>query len=473
MSFTDDEDDGSGRTAVRSDPLLGVMLGDYRVLERIGEGAMGVVYRGEHPVIGRPVAIKLLKPEFSEDPDHVRRFLEEARSVSAARHPGIIDVFSFGQLPGGRPWLVMELLEGESLETLLKDAGRLAPADAVALFIPMLQALSAAHAAGVIHRDLKPANIFIVRLADGTTFPKLLDFGLARRGAVGGLVRQTSIAGTPLYIAPEQARGDLVGPQTDLYSFGCIAWEVLTGTPPFNASNLSALLDAHASLAPGPLRPLVGSIPPELERLVLQLLEKDPAARPASAKDVRERLERLQAKLRSSQASTRVLPAQRAAVVRASGPRPKLDDTPARATQIEPVVASKTPLVAGIAVAVVALAVAAGVVLTREQPVPPPAPVEPVQVTPPVVDVPEPVDPPDTPSLAPGPIEPAKPRRRMKDVKRKREELLRRVQALPDSLRRAAETQLDDAGECRRAPDACWTELVDIEATFFPKAGGP
>ncbi|MFO0598154.1 MAG: serine/threonine-protein kinase [Myxococcaceae bacterium] len=274
------------------DPLIGQMLGEYRVLSRLGEGGMGLVYRGEQPVIGRAVAIKVLRKEFAADPNHARRFADEARAVSVARHPGIIDIFTFGNLPSGEPYLVMELLEGQPLDQLLLENGRMTVAQVIDLLLPVLSALSAAHTAGIIHRDLKPANIFVVKLQDGTTFPKLLDFGLARRGVAGGKrVDQTSIGGTPLYIAPEQARGEPVSPQTDLYSLGCVIYELLIGRPPFFEGSLHVLLDAHASLAPLPLRALRAELPRSIERLVEELLAKDPADRPASALDVRARLE--------------------------------------------------------------------------------------------------------------------------------------------------------------------------------------
>jgi serine/threonine-protein kinase len=279
--------------AVTSDPLIGAMLGEYRVLAPLGAGGVGLVYRGEQPVIGRPVAIKVLKPEYAQDPNHVRRFLDEAKSVSAARHPGIIDVFSFGQTAAGAPYLVMELLEGEPLDVLLQRRGALPVKETLSLVIPMLNALGAAHAAGVIHRDLKPGNVFIVHLVDGTTFPKLLDFGLARRGEVGATVRQTSVGGTPLYIAPEQARGEPVGPQTDLYSFGCLLFEMLVGRPPFTAVNLHVLLDQHLTLAAPSVRESAPHVSDALEKLVHQMLEKEPTKRPASAFEVRDRLEQL------------------------------------------------------------------------------------------------------------------------------------------------------------------------------------
>lgn len=480
------------RTTVRavssvSDPLIGQLLGEYRVLAPLGQGGMGIVYRGEQPVIGRPVAIKVLKREFAQDPAHARRFLEEARSVSAARHPGIIDVFSFGETPAGEPYLVMELLEGEALDVLIHRKGTLTPKETIALLIPMLNALSAAHAAGVIHRDLKPGNVFVVRLHDGTTFPKLLDFGLARRGEVGERVRQTSVGGTPLYIAPEQARGEALGPQADLYSLGCLAYEALVGRPPFFEGNLHELLDQHATLAPKPLRPQAPAISAALEKLVLQLLEKDPAKRPASALVVREQLERMRDE---AVAPTRVRPAQRPS--RPVEPVARTAETPAltertavladRPTPADlPAQPSRRPWVFALVGLLALSSLAAAFAFSRERQLPPPerpsprrpAPIplpEPVEAPAPepepVVEKPEP--PVETPKL-PAPVRtPRANKHTARDVKERWRTLKARANELPDDLRRAANLQLEEARFCTGAPEQCWRDLSDIEKTFFP-----
>lgn len=454
------------------DPLIGAMLGEYRVLAPLGAGGMGLVYRGEQPVIGRPVAIKVLKHEFAQDPTHARRFLEEARSVSAARHPGIIDVFSFGETPAGEPYLVMELLEGEALDELLKRRGKVPPKEAIALLIPMLNALSAAHAAGVIHRDLKPGNIFVVKLADGTTFPKLLDFGLARRGEAGTSVRQTSVGGTPLYIAPEQARGEAVGPQTDLYSFGCVIYELLVGRPPFTAVNLHELLDQHHTLAPKPLRPQAPAISFELERLVLQLLAKDPSQRPTSALEVREQLERIQ--------QTRVPrspppPTTAETTAPTSPERPAL--RPARARWPVAVLAAVVVLAVGAVVLrpePVGLppAVAPRVVpeVTKPEPLPEPVDPKPEPVAEPAVPKPEPKPEPVVEVEKPPPAKVApRPKHTARDVKQKLRDLLQRSRSLPENLRRAARLDLEEARFCAGTPDRCWRDLAAIENTYFPK----
>ncbi len=473
-----------------SDPLIGKMLGEYRVLAPLGQGGQGVVYRGEQPVIGRPVAIKVLKRELANDPTHARRFLDEARAVSAARHPGIIDIFTFGETPGGEPYLVMELLEGEPLDVLLQRRGSLPPKDAIALLIPMLNALSAAHAAGVIHRDLKPGNVFVVKLHDGTTFPKLLDFGLARRGEAGQRVSQTSVGGTALYIAPEQLRGEQIGPQTDLYSLGCLAYELLAGRPPFMEGNLQHLLDQHLTLAPKPLRAQAPLVSPELEKLVLQLLAKDPAARPASAVAVREQLERMRD---VGIQPTRKLPSPKRPSIE-NAATVKLDTIRQHAPQpVAPTVASMPvlperrsplPFVLGGVVLLLVLAAIAfalsrppGLEPVGEPPPPEPTPIEePVTKPEPVTPVPEPVAKPEQPEptavAKPEPtVKPAPPKatRTHREVKERWRKLHQRAKTLPDDVRRMAILQLENARYCEDAPDTCWRELTEIEQTFWKK----
>ncbi len=178
---------------VARDPLVGMTLGEYVVHERLGEGTMGVVYRGEQPVIGKAVAIKVLRAKHDDDPKHVQRVLDEARAVNAARHPNIIDIYGFGKTPLGQQYLVMELLDGDALEDYVrKEGGKLPIDEAIALLKQVASGLQSAHAAGVIHRDLKPANLFVARLADGSRFVKLLDF---RAGEAGRSQRRRATDG--------------------------------------------------------------------------------------------------------------------------------------------------------------------------------------------------------------------------------------------------------------------------------------
>ncbi|MGE6761251.1 protein kinase domain-containing protein [Corallococcus interemptor] len=280
-------------SAPKVDPLLGAQLGEFLIQERIGAGGMGVVYRAEHPIIGKQAAVKVLRAELVS-PEQQQRLLVEARSVNAIRHPGILDIFNFGTLPDGRPYVVMELLQGQSLAEVLRSRGRLDVGTAVWMLDQILSPLGAAHRAGVVHRDLKPANVFMVERPDAAPMLKLVDFGIAKvlQSQEGLTHADGSVLGTPDFMAPEQVRGGTVGPATDLYALGVMAFQMLTGVRPFQGDNVQVLF-AHVEQTPLPPSSMVEGIPPELDALVLQLLEKAPAKRPASAEEVRQRLKAL------------------------------------------------------------------------------------------------------------------------------------------------------------------------------------
>ena len=162
------------------DVPAGEMVGEYRIVSKLGEGGFGTVYRGEHPVIGKAVAIKVLSRQLSSSPEMVSRFIAEARAANQVRSRHIIDIFAFGALPDGRQYFVMELLDGKTLEDHLRERGRLSPSETVTILRGVARALDAAHAAGIVHRDLKPENVFLVDEEDGVVIPKLLDFGIAK-----------------------------------------------------------------------------------------------------------------------------------------------------------------------------------------------------------------------------------------------------------------------------------------------------
>jgi eukaryotic-like serine/threonine-protein kinase len=275
--------------------LVGRRLGDYQVRRCIGRGGMGIVYEAEHVAIGRRVALKVLREEHTRGP-HARELLSEARAAGAIQHRGIIDVFGFGQEPGIGQYLVMEYLEGQPLSELLEPGVPMAPSWVLGLLGEVLDALSAAHAQGVIHRDLKPSNIFIVREPDGTESLKVLDFGLAKRSTVpDGTALQTRsdmLVGTPHYMAPEQALSEAVSPRTDLYAVGVIAFEMLTGRRPFPGRSSMEIVAHHLKSPPPRLSSYV-ELPPALEELVLRLLAKEPSQRPASASEVARELRAL------------------------------------------------------------------------------------------------------------------------------------------------------------------------------------
>jgi serine/threonine-protein kinase len=239
-----------------NDPVIGASVDGYVVKSRLGAGGMGIVYEGHHAVIGKRAAIKVLRPEFSEDPKQLERLVAEARAVNEVGHRGIIDVFGYGQRPDGRQCIVMEFLDGKALEDVLKEhkkAKTLMPiGEVLEVLDEVLSALNAAHSAKVVHRDLKPSNIFLVNQRDAR-FVKLLDFGIAKLGALGGstpVSRASMIAGTPTYMAPEQARGAGAAPTMDLYSVGIMAFEMLTGQPPFDADSVVGMLMMHAENRP-------------------------------------------------------------------------------------------------------------------------------------------------------------------------------------------------------------------------------
>jgi eukaryotic-like serine/threonine-protein kinase len=284
------------KTVLR-DPLIGVMLGEYKVEERVGLGGMGLVYRGVQPLIRKSVAIKVLRPEICDSASHVERLLAEARAVNAIRHRGIIDIFSFGKTPDGRQYLVMEFLDGVALDTHISNRGVLAPTEAVSILEEVCAALAAAHGAGIIHRDLKPNNIFLVKQGYGQPYVKILDFGLAKQGLPpGGTSPQTHfglVVGTPEYMAPEQARGENVGPKTDLYALGVVAFQMLTGHLPFDANSPMEFVVKHLEHEPPLVIDEQPDVPKELSDLVSQLLSKSTEDRPGSAEEVRRTLRRL------------------------------------------------------------------------------------------------------------------------------------------------------------------------------------
>ena len=259
-------------------------VGDYVVEAKLGEGGFGTVYRGVHSVSGKRVAIKVLSQTYSADPNVVSRFIAEARAVNQIRHQNIVDIFSFGELPDGRRYYVMEYLEGVTLEAHLRRRGALEIGEVIAILEPLARALDAAHETGIAHRDLKPANIILQRGDDGGPYPKLLDFGIAKLLS-DELPRshrtKSGIAvGTPDYMSPEQVEGTGVDHRTDIYSFGVITFRMLAGRLPFQAENNVEMMMKHLRAKPPQLRSLAPKLPEAVEQLVQQLLAKDREARP-------------------------------------------------------------------------------------------------------------------------------------------------------------------------------------------------
>ncbi len=267
--------------------LLG---GKYKVEGMLGQGGMGSVYQAVNSFIGRTVAIKLLDAKLCDNADFIHRFQMEAKAAALISHPGIVDVLDMGETDEGMPFIVMEYLEGVTLKSFCKRSGALTAAQAVAIMVPVLDALVAAHAAGVIHRDLKPANIFVC--LKPTPAVKILDFGISKFSSSNGITQTGTSMGTPAYMSPEQVRGDkAIGPQSDLYSIGAILYNLVSGHPPFEGeSDLAVvarvLTDLHRPLAI--IRP---DLPEKLSTIVDRLLVKQADQRPANAAQVKRALE--------------------------------------------------------------------------------------------------------------------------------------------------------------------------------------
>lgn len=264
--------------------MIGVVVGSYRITSKLGEGGMGVVYTAEHTLLGKPAAVKVLLPQFSHNKEIVGRFFNEAKASTSVRHPGIIEVFDFGYHSDGSAFIVMEFLEGESLEARIHRIRPMPETQALALTRQIAGALGAAHQVGIVHRDLKPDNVFLVPDADisGGERAKVLDFGIAKLSGDTGVeaTRTGAVMGTPAYMSPEQCMGARkVDNRSDLYSLGCILFEMLCGRRPFVAEGVGEIMGKHMYEPPPAPSSLVPAISPELEAMLLQLLAKDPSER--------------------------------------------------------------------------------------------------------------------------------------------------------------------------------------------------
>ncbi len=254
---------------------------------------MGVVYLGEHRRIARRAAIKVLRPDLSDNAEIVTRFFTEARATSMIRHPGIVEVLDCDLLPDGNAYIVMEYLEGETLAAAIAREGRLPVARALSLARHVADALAAAHERGIVHRDLKPDNLFLPSAGGGAPAApiKILDFGIAKLTMLepGGhhKTRTGRLLGTPTYMSPEQCRGAKdIDHRTDVYSLGCILFEMLCGRPPFDEQGFGQLVYSHLSVTPPPARSLERSVPPTVDRLLARMLAKTADQRPQSLRQV-------------------------------------------------------------------------------------------------------------------------------------------------------------------------------------------
>jgi hypothetical protein len=260
--------------AVTGTRILG---GRYVLGEVLGTGGMATVWRARDEVLGRDVAVKVLSPQYAADPGFLARFEREARHAARLSHPRLVTVFDCG-VEETMPFIVMELVAGPTLRQVLDQAGMLPAGEAAGIAAAVCEALEVAHAAGLVHRDIKPANIVLA----GGGEVKVLDFGIAKADG-GGNTRTQAVLGTAAYLSPEQVCGHPAGPQADLYSLGCVLFEMLTGTPPFSADTTVGLAYRHVHDDPGPPSARRPGLPGRLDEITARLLAKNPAGRPPTA----------------------------------------------------------------------------------------------------------------------------------------------------------------------------------------------
>jgi len=262
------------------DPLVGSMVGSFRIQRLLGRGGMGTVYLAEHPVIGSKVAVKFLHESMCTSPELVGRFYDEARAVNLIGHENIVGIYDLALLPPSRYYIVMEYLDGSQLSALQR-AGRLPPAVALEILLQLTDALRAAHGRGVVHRDLKPENVFLLQRHGSPHFVKLVDFGIAKLAdrQTQGRTAAGVIIGTPEYMAPEQCDNRSIDRRTDVYALGVMAYEMATGRLPFTGQGVPQLLLAQLTRTPPLPRQVDPSVSPALEQIIMKALAKSPADR--------------------------------------------------------------------------------------------------------------------------------------------------------------------------------------------------
>jgi serine/threonine protein kinase len=273
-------------------------VGPYRLGRKLGGGGMGEVFLAEHRLLKRPCAVKLIRAEKAADDTFVKRFGREIQAATRLGHPAAVQVYDYGQAPDGTCYYVMEYLPGLTLEQLVRRHGPFPPGRVIHVLRQVCGALSEAHAQGLVHRDVKPGNLMLCRLGGRSDTAKLLDFGLVvEPGGTDTRITQTEAPlGTPAYMSPEQARGAArVGPASDLYSLGAVAYFLLTGRPPFSGPSALGLLHAHATVPVVPPSVHNPAIAADLDAVIVRLLAKAPGDRYGSAAEVEAALSQCQA----------------------------------------------------------------------------------------------------------------------------------------------------------------------------------
>ena len=287
--------DGSPlRPKAGGDPLIGRVIADrYLVLARLGEGGMGRVYLAEHVKMTRQCAVKVMNPSLMHDSESLARFAREASSAARILHPNVAAVFDYGEADK-IVYLVMEYVDGESLSAILARDGALDPRRAIDLARQIADGLSAAHELGIVHRDLKPDNVIVAHTRGGKETPKIVDFGIAKAlsdSAEDALTRSGLVIGTPEYMSPEQLLGDPVDARADIYSLGCILYQMLTGVQPFAADSREQMIRRRLHEPPPHVRDVLPDLPRRLDTLIVHMLARSPADRLASASVARDALD--------------------------------------------------------------------------------------------------------------------------------------------------------------------------------------
>jgi serine/threonine-protein kinase len=272
------------------DAVVGGKVGKYQILSKLGQGGMGRVYEALNPTISKRVALKLLDPRLASNESAAARFTREAQAASAATSPHIVEIFDAGIAEDGSPFIVMELLSGESLSARIAREARLDPEEAVRIVVQVLRGLIRAHDAGIVHRDLKPDNVFLEDREHEPPFAKVLDFGVSKvskQNASTTLTREGSVLGTPAYMSPEQAQGLAdVDARSDVWSVGAILYECVTGRLPFDGATYEQMIVRICGSSPTPVRDIVPSAPERLCDVIARCMRRDRDERIASAREL-------------------------------------------------------------------------------------------------------------------------------------------------------------------------------------------